>query len=464
MTLNKRCLAINLLGISFSLLSSNAFSPGPFLSLRRSITDEVITVTQQYSHVQNNINSNRHPHITNLMMVRGGGASSSDEESYSDSEMEESKGEENNEEPSKPETKDMEITQRQLSLSQQSRNLGIATALWSSLFFDSILNKAKRQYLFPVAATGEASIAVNLVPTALLASGFALASCVSFLLWRDADVRSEMSDESDIGEDIMKGDWFLSLSCLGGETDKQFASQTRKRLYFHLVIFGLFNLAASASYFFSEEAPFLGLSALAINVHNTLAVANSLLIESSASELVLQAVRWPLTLFSKGDENTQNKSDTLAFFFQLSAVTFWVRCIPVCRAIVSIAGGLLSRADPTPKSLINNSRQLSLGIAALGRLTLAAGVSQVLFSSKAHTISDRMRRHPFFAALSGMSSLLCFGVAGSLLLPALSSGLQVSTLISKSFPFDGALLSLMGVYLGYNSMLGIIESMKQLRK
>ena len=426
----------------------------------------MITVTK-YSLVQsNNLNGRRHhPHITNLMMVRGGDASTSDEESCSDSEMDESDGEEIMEELSKPTPKEVEIAQRQLSLSQQSRNLGIVTALWSSLFFDTILNKAKRQYLFPVAATGEMTAAVNLVPTALLASGFALASCVSFLLWRDTDVRSEMNDESgNSGEDIMKGDWFLSLSCLGGNTDNKLASQTRKRLYFHLVIFGLFNLAASASYFFSEEAPFLGLSAAAINVHNTLAVANSLLKESSVSELVLQAVRLPLTLFSKGDDNTKSNVDVLSFLLQLSAVAFWVRCIPEGGAVVSLARGLLSGVDLTPKSLINNSRQLSLGIAALGRLTLAAGVSQVLFSSKADTVSDRMRSHPFFAALTGMSSLLCFGVAGSLLLPTLSSGLQASTLISKSFPFVGALLLLMGIVLGYNSMLAIVEATKQLRK
>jgi hypothetical protein len=264
------------------------------------------------------------------MMLRGGDdpdEDSTDDESYNDTDSEDFEEASIDEEQTKPTPREVEIAQRQVALSQQSRNFAIATALWSSLFFDSILNKAKRQYLFPAAAVGE--VASNLVYTALLASGFALASSVSFVLWRDFDVRSEMDNESDNGEEIKKGDWFLSLSCFTErESNKQLVSQTRKMLYFHLAIFGLFNLGAHAGYYFSDQAPFLGLSAAAINVHNTLAVANALLKETSVIDLITQVLNWPLKLFRGGDETTKSSVDPMTFLFQLSAVAFWVRCIP----------------------------------------------------------------------------------------------------------------------------------------
>ena len=403
-------------------------------------------------------------YITKLMMVRGGNNEEdatdieSDYDSESDEEVIETKS-------TAYSPKEIENAKRQASLSQQSRNFGIATALWSSLFFDSILNKAKRLDLFPSVAIGEATSAVvsNLVPTACLASGFAFASGVSFLLWRDFDVRSEMMDD---GEGIKKGDWFLSLSSfVDGERDDEsdkIASRTRKWLYFHLGLFGLLNLGAHAGYYFSEASPFLGLSAAAINVHNTLAVANALLKEVSLQDLATQVIGWPLRLFNSRDDDAKSRVDAVSFLFQLSSVAFWVRCIPACRTIISLARELLAGTDLS--SVVNNSRQLSLNIASLGRLTLAAGVSQVLFSSRVNSISDRIRQHPFFAVLSGISSLTCFGVGGSLMFSSLKSGLDVSTILSKTVPFDGVLLVLMGLISGYNSALGISESLKRLKE
>ena len=293
--------------------------------------------------------------------------------------------------------------------------------------------------------------------------GFAFASGVSFLLWRDFDVRSELMDD---GEGIKKGDWFLSLSSFvdgerDDETDK-IASRTRKWLYFHLGLFGLLNLGAHAGYYFSEASPFLGLSAAAINVHNTLAVANALLKEVSLQDLATQVIGWPLRLFNSRDDDAKSRVDAVSFLFQLSSVAFWVRCIPACRTIISLARGLLAGTDLS--SVVNNSRQLSLNIASLGRLTLAAGVSQVLFSSRVNSISDRIRQHPFFAVLSGISSLTCFGVGGSLMFSSLKSGLDVSTILSNTVPFDGVLLVLMGLISGYNSALGISESLKRLKE
>ena len=104
------------------------------------------------------------------------------------------------------------------SAQQQSRNFGIVTALWASLVFDTLLNKSKRAELFPFTIAAAASTSSPsslstsvLVPTALLSSGFALASGVAFLLWRDMENRAD--GESDEGCDVDRmGDWFLSLS------------------------------------------------------------------------------------------------------------------------------------------------------------------------------------------------------------------------------------------------------------
>ena len=54
----------------------------------------------------------------------------------------------------------VERAQQYTQLSSQSRNLGISTALWASLFFDSILNTAKRAELFPTTTTSAASPAI----------------------------------------------------------------------------------------------------------------------------------------------------------------------------------------------------------------------------------------------------------------------------------------------------------------
>ena len=393
------------------------------------------------------------PYTNNLMMVRGGDdfiddLSEDERCSESDTEVEEVFDEQ-----SKPTQEEIEIARRQVALASQSRNFGIATALWSSLFFDTILNKVKRQHLFPV--IGEASI--NLIPTVLLASGFALASGVSFVLWRDFDIRSEM--ESDDNNEVKKGDWFLSLSCfMGKENNTKLVSQTRSLLYFHLALFGFFNLVAHAGYYFSTEAPFLGLSAAAINGHNTLAAANAMLKEARLGELITLVLGWPLRLFA--EEDRKNRSGAIALLYQLSVIAFFARFMSACKTMICLGRGLLAATDPA--SVINNSRQLSLLIASLGRLTLAAGVSNALFTSRFKSISDRIRNHPFFAVLSGISSLICFGVGGSLLFSSLTSGLRISTLLSKSFPIDAVLLMAMGTILGHESTTRIIKTSKDI--
>ena len=111
---------------------------------------------------------------------------SGEEDEASDSEVKT----DNNEASSSLSSLEEDNAQKATQLSQQGRNFGITTALWSSLFFDTLLNKAKRLTLFPVLAA--ASNTNTASSTALLASGNALASGVAFLLWRDLETRSEM--------------------------------------------------------------------------------------------------------------------------------------------------------------------------------------------------------------------------------------------------------------------------------
>lgn len=359
--------------------------------------------------------------------------------------------------PEPPSQQEIEKAQKQILLSSQSRNFGITTALWSSLFFDTILNKAKRAELFPtlpvadavavegaaVSAAAASSLKATLVPTALLASGFALASCVSFLLWRDLDVMASEDDEL-----MNKGDWFLSLSTLD---DKKLAKQTRRRLYLHLSLFGILSLGAHAGMYYTEQAPFLGLSAAAINVHNTLACVNALMKETTLAELGMKIVTWPLSLFQQGDGDGKKSQDATSFLFQLSALVFLVRCIPATKTMISLGKSLSSlvvgaETAISHATMVNNARHLSLQVASLARLSLAAGVAQTL-----HNAAVSNSKHPFFAALSGMASLACFGVGGSILFSSLTTGLH-------AIPLDGLVLALMGVVSGYSSITGFLKA------
>ena len=236
---------------------------------------------------------NKNSRILSCMMVRGGGSdddiddeegsstdgeydTSTDEETDSDEEEKEAVAVDvevitsDDDSESEAETEErLERAQKHSQLSSTSRNFGIATALWASLFFDSMLNNSKRLELFPTAAT-------TLVPTALLASGFGLAAGVAFLLWRDMEIRSDMVASDDGTSN--KGDSMLALTSDGD--DNGFASQTRSRLCLHLSLFGLLNLGAHAGYYFSgASAPFLGMSAVIINVHNTLTCVSAMRME-----------------------------------------------------------------------------------------------------------------------------------------------------------------------------------------
>ena len=416
----------------------------------------------------------RHCNEHVIMMVRGGGDiedDTDDDDESEDSQSEEYDSDADEDEVESIDDLDAESTeesddesidieramkieklQKQAQLSQQSRNFAITTALWSSLFFDAILNKAKRCDLFPTlsAATTTVSATSNLMPTAFLSSGFAMASGAAFLLWRDLEIRAEMaaSDEETDAES-RKGDWFLSLSNAGksdsnDSENEVFVAETRQRLYLHLSLFGLLSLTAHAGIYFSDKAPYLGMSAAIINVHNTLTCISALIKEKG------------FTLFQNGKGRTLEKEDAVSFLFRMSTIVAWVRCIPTCQALYVIVTGLLSGSSKAAgaTTLVNNARELSLQISALARLMLAAGVSRSIYAS---SVNKTFRDHPFFSTLSGVVSAICLGVGGTMLFSMFMSKGEV---LNKLLVGDGILLLLFGLVSGYKSLSGYLSYFK----
>ena len=351
---------------------------------------------------------------------------------------------------------------------QQSRNFGIVTALWASLVFDTLLNKSKRADLFPVATPS------LLVPTALLSSGFALAFGVAFLLWRDMENRA---DEEGGGDGGRMGDWFLSLTSRGtvdssndddddeGDAAVAVASRTiRARLLLHLSVFGTLCLAGqSLGYRLSRAAPFLGLSAAAVNVHNVLACVSALTKKDegggSSGAMVRAALTRPVLSFRGGGEDVGKKRDRLTpFLFRLGAVAACARCIPACRRIHALASGLPGGVAESAM-IVNDARQLSLQVASLARLTLFAGASNALHdaTSSTSTCSDHFRNHPFFVTLSGMMGLGCLGVGGTILFESFVVSPGCSSLanaVLSQAVVGGVLLMMFGLFASWNSVVG----------
>jgi len=387
-----------------------------------------------------------------IQMVRGGDIDddTTDDESEeydvsTDSDGEETDcddGEEETTSDDEPSPQDIEKAQQYNQLSSQSRNFGIMTALWGSLFFDSILNTAKRAELFPVVEGASTSLA-TLVPTTSLATGFGLAATVSFLLWRDMESRADilMSDDGTSS----KGDWFLSLSSKSNDKNEEeiekFASKTRTRLYLHLSMFGLLSLGAHIGYYYSRDAPFLGMSAAIINIHNTLACISALIKESEGGLVggLKKLVSWPMSLF-QSKKGEIGKLGVSAFVFRIGSVAALMQCIPICRLTSLQVRSLATEASTSV------ARLLCLKIASLARLSLIAGVSHTIYTSF-KTVGEESSRHPFFSVLSGMLGLGSLSVAGALIFD--QSGLLGSSLV----------LIVFGLTALWNSVLSVLSSL-----
>jgi hypothetical protein len=377
-----------------------------------------------------------------------------------------------------PTQEQIENAQTASQLTSQSRNFGIATALWASLFFDSILNTAKRSHLFPPSGASTSLSSTSLVPTALLASGFGLASTVSFLLWRDMEIEADMLCSEDGGSD--KGDWFLSLSSTNDaeydddddyrleEASKKFASRTRSRLCLHLSLFGILSLCANAGRYFAEEAPFLGMTGVIINVHNVLACGAALWKEERAKD-GLGLSKWLIGLFQGGDGKggmkKKKEEKTLgmsSLIFRLAALGVWARCISLSRGALTLGSDLLaSGAGPAIASsnavAVDDARRLCLGIASLARLILVAGVSRALCVSTGKA-GRRVgfERHPFFVVLSAALGAGCLGVGGIALFDASRSMTLANNAAASSAVGGGVLVVLFGLFAAYNSVVGIL--------
>jgi hypothetical protein len=154
------------------------------------------------------------------------------------------------------------------------------------------------------------------------------------------------------------------------------------------------------------------------------------------------------------------------FLFRLGTVAAYVRCLVVGKDIIALTLGLLSSVAgvgiASSTATVSNARLLALQVATLARLTLFAGVTNVL-----HTISttaastvkeeDSLRHHPFFATLSGMLGLGCLCVGGTIMLETFLLLNSVNTAIISNQPavLGGLLLMLFGTFACWNSVLGI---------
>ena len=431
------------------------------------------------------VNSNNARWRTKIMDVaRGGGGGENEEKSddeydYNDaSDNDETDVEDTNENEVVVIDERMEnsisggsTTPDNATTSSSSNNFGLVVALWSSLVFDTILNKSKRSVLFPkiLSSTTTTTTTTTLVATAQLSSGFALAVGVAFLLWRDMENRIESS-----------GDSFLSLSSsdivssINKEEEETVARRMRIRLLLHLTIFGLLCLTGqSMGYYFSNHAPFLGLSAAAVNIHNVLTCISALMkeVKQGGGGTTTWNIRQLFKISSKdGRRNIAHRSrlEWTPFLFRLGTVTACVRCLVVGKDIIALTMGLLSSVavagiESSTTTIVSNARLLSLQVATLARLTLFAGVTNVLntVTTASSTVKDKdyFRHHPFFATLSGILGLGCLGVGGMIMLAFLllsSSSVSVNAIIfNQPEVLGGVLLMLFGTFASWNSVLGI---------
>ena len=313
------------------------------------------------------------------------------------------------------------------TLSSQARNMGLTTALWASLMFDTVLNTSKRSQLFPMPQGASLTLLATLLPTALLASGFGLATVTSFLLWRDLDVRADMVASDDGTSD--KGDAFLSLSsgtddC--GGASAELVTGVRVSLYLSLFLFGVLSLAAHGGQFLAADAPFLGMSGTLISVHNLLTCFSAFMREvGGLSGLTKWVLALPRKLLSPEDAEqghaVRKSSDLMrAVVYRMTFVYAWICVVRRVAAIRTTA----NMVEATTKT-----RKLALHVASIARLAL---FGDVCWSLNRAAMSSRaeIREHPFFSVLGGM---LGFGSLAVCVSALLDSTITLSNL-TGAFP------------------------------
>ncbi len=140
---------------------------------------------------------------------------------------------------------------------QLSNSYSLAAAFWTSLTFDSLLNKKKRSLLFPGSAeVGGRMMRDNLAVSASLASGFMLSAGLAYFLYKDLK-KDDASWDEELKSEAM-----------------------RKKLHLLLCVYGTGNLFANIN---PGSAPFLGMGGFVINFHNALIALNGWRKESSSS-------------------------------------------------------------------------------------------------------------------------------------------------------------------------------------
>eukprot|EP00565_Helicotheca_tamesis_P004732 CAMPEP_0185734702 /NCGR_PEP_ID=MMETSP1171-20130828/23183_1 /TAXON_ID=374046 /ORGANISM="Helicotheca tamensis, Strain CCMP826" /LENGTH=389 /DNA_ID=CAMNT_0028404765 /DNA_START=361 /DNA_END=1530 /DNA_ORIENTATION=- len=325
---------------------------------------------------------------------------------------------------------------------EQRRSFFLSSILWIALAFDSVFNTQKRDLLFP------SNISNNMELTTALASGFILASAVSFLqsiAWKAPSVTTSSADPHD-------------------ESMAQLATQRKTNLL--LIAFALFHLPAYIHK--SSGAPFLGITAAYIVAYNAILAINAYIkslpkSSSSSSSLSLESVRNILikdgssfisSFFQSANREQNNKVKMKSGFIYLIAAIF---------ASLRIVNAFHQIWMLKSVQTIDSMKQIALHWSSLARYVLGGGLALLLkqydsSSSEKTAVSSSDRRHHglVFRGLNGILSICSIGVATSLyvtryILKVGGSGAG-SNLWGAGTVFDPLKLLIFGLFAGYQAL------------
>lgn len=231
----------------------------------------------------------------------------------------------------------------------------LPAVLWASLALDVVLNRTKRVALFGELGRQRFSLSSGCLQSSLLlASGFAVAAAVAFLLATTTD-----HDDEQLG---------LCLTAFGG-----------------------LHLAAQCV----PLAPWLGLSAAVINVHNVLVGCN----ESN------KGTRSPPALLGGLLKKTLSASPSSSGV--LSSVYRFAGLFLLSNIITSI-GGIVS----VPAVTVEAARVKALEVASLGRLVLGLGIVSALRDARSDLFHVTLTAIASLALLTGAAAFLTSAIGG----------------------------------------------------